>query len=290
MSAHNSSTKQGSDAPISILDIKNSQENISMLTAYDFPSAIMADAAGVDVTLVGDSLGMVVLGRKDTVDVSLEEMVHHTKCVVEGTKRALVVADMPFMSYEISVEQAMKNVAFLAQKTGVRAVKMEGCEGILTQIKAIVNSGIGVMGHLGLTPQRAATLGGFKVQGKTAEQANHMLVEAKKLEDAGCFAIVLEAVPAQVARVITNSLKIPTIGIGAGAGCRGQVLVWHDMLGLNTGHTPKFVKKYALLHEIINEAIKNYISDVKAGTFPAAEHSFTMPKDEETTFLIEHTK
>ena len=281
MSSHNVSQPLLGSKAISIIDVKNSDKNIAMLTAYDFPSAILADRSGVDIVLIGDSLGMVVLGRKDTVDVTLDEMIHHTRCVVAGVSRALVVADMPFMSYEISVEQALTNATTLAQKTGVRAVKIEGCKKILPQVDALVSSGIGVMGHLGLTPQRATTLGGFKVQGKTALAAKVMLEDALALQAAGCFSIVLEAVPAYVGEMITDRLSIPTIGIGAGGQCRGQVLVWHDMLGLNSGHVPKFVKQYAELNQIAGKAIANYVEEVKAGVFPAKEHCFSMPQEEE---------
>lgn len=267
---------------VSSLAVRNLKGNrkIAVLTAYDYPAAVMADASGVDVTLVGDSLGMVVLGRPDTVSVTLEEMIHHTRCVVAGTSRALVVADMPFMSYEASVEQALHNAAALAQRTGVRAVKLEGGSFIVPQVKALVQCGIAVMGHLGLTPQRAATLGGFKVQGKTAEAAEHMLADARALQEAGCFSLVLEAVPALVAKYITERLEIPTIGIGAGPSCDGQVLVIHDMLGLHNGHVPKFVKQYSKLMEEASKAVQAYVAEVRDGSFPGPEHCFAMPEAE----------
>ena len=257
------------------------QRKISVITAYDYPSAIMVDAAGVDCVLVGDSLGMVMLGRGDTLSVTLEESIHHTRAVVAGVSRALVVADMPFMTYEGGVDQALKNAADLVCRSGVRAVKMEGGKKIAPQVKALVDAGIPVMGHIGLTPQRVAVLGGFKVQGKTAAAAEAMLEDAFALQEAGCFSMVLEAVPAYVAEVITSQVSIPTIGIGAGAGCDGQVLVLHDMLGLTSGHVPRFVKQYAQLAELGKNAVAAYVKDVQDGTFPGPEHSFTMPEAEQ---------
>lgn len=257
------------------------QKKISMVTAYDYAFAMMVDTAGVDCILVGDSLGMVMLGRKDTASVTLDEMIHHTQPVVAGVERALVVADMPFMTYEGGVADAMKNAARLVQCSGARVVKMEGGRGIAPQVKALVDAGIPVMGHIGLTPQRAAVFGGFKVQGKTAAAAEALLEDALALQDAGSFAVVLEAVPAPVAEMITARIAIPTIGIGAGAGCDGQVLVMHDMLGLTSGHVPRFVKQYANFAEIGRNAVAEYIKDVQEGTFPGPEHCFSMSEAEQ---------
>ena len=275
----------------SALDIRQAkgQRKIAMLTAYDFPFASLVDGNGVDIVLVGDSLGMVVLGEADTLSVTLDDMIRHTKAVVGAVQHSLVVADMPFMTYEAGVEAALANAARLAQATGVRAVKLEGGAYILPQVRALVQSGIAVMGHLGLTPQRAAVFGGFKVQGRTAASAEAMLADAKALEEAGCFALVLEAVPGVVAEYITQRIGIPTIGIGAGAGCDGQVLVLHDMLGLTSGHVPKFVKQYANLKEQVAGAVKAYVVEVQQGQFPAEEHGFAMP-EAERNLLLGHDK
>ncbi len=254
---------------------------VSVITAYDFPTAVMVDEAGVDIVLVGDSLGMVVLGREDTLGVTLDDMIHHTKAVVRGVHRALVVTDLPFMTYEPGVDTALANVAALVSASGVRAVKLEGGREVLPQIQAIVRAGIPVMGHLGLTPQRVSTLGGFTVQARTAAAAAALLEDAFALEAAGCFALVLEAVPAPVAELVTRKLSIPTIGIGAGAGCDGQVLVLHDMLGLTSGHIPRFVKPYAHLADEGRKAVQQYVKEVREGMFPTPEHSFTMAEEEQ---------
>ncbi len=260
------------------------QKKIAMLTAYDYPSAVLADRAGVDILLVGDSLGMVVLGHEDTLPVTMDMMLHHCRAVAHAQKRpearALVVCDMPFLSYEKSVKSALKNAGKLMTQGGARAVKLEGAFTILPQIQALVAAGIPVMGHIGLTPQRVSTLGGYKVQGRTAKAANLLLKEAKALEEAGCFSLVLECVPKEVAASITKELSIPTIGIGAGAGCDGQVLVFHDMLGLNTQRTPKFVKKYAQLTDTITQAIGQYVHEVEEGHFPQQEQTFSLQEDE----------
>ncbi len=253
-----------------------------MLTAYDYPSALLADAAGVDILLVGDSLGMVVLGYEDTLKVIIKTMLHHCKAVSAAKTRALVVCDMPFLSYEGGIKSALRNAGKLMAQGGARAVKLEGGMTILPQIKALVQAGIPVMGHIGLTPQRVATLGGYRTQGRTASSAYTLLEEAKALEDAGCFALTLECVPEEVATIITQSLNIPTIGIGAGNTCDGQVLVWHDMLGLNLGHTPKFVKQYENLGQNITKAIQNYAEDVRKRTFPQSEHTNHLNDDEAT--------
>ncbi|MEZ0574919.1 3-methyl-2-oxobutanoate hydroxymethyltransferase [Halodesulfovibrio aestuarii] len=272
--------------PVTSLDIRHSKgdRKLTMLTAYDYSSATLVDECDIDMILVGDSLGMVMLGRDDTISVTMDEMVHHTKAVVRGTKRSLVIADMPFMSYEISVEDALRNAARLFQEGGARAVKLEGGHSVVPQVTALVRSGIPVVGHIGLTPQRVASLGGFKVQGKTAEAANTLLEEAKALEAAGVFCIVLEAIPVPIAARITQELSIPTIGIGAGAECDGQVLVFHDLLGLFDRFVPKFVKQYANLRETAASAISDYKREVEEGSFPAKEHSFAMPEHEKEKF------
>lgn len=272
--------------PVTSLDIRQSKgdRKLTMLTAYDYSSATLVDECDIDMILVGDSLGMVMLGRDDTISVTMDEMVHHTKAVVRGTTRSLVIADMPFMSYEVSTEDAMCNAARLFQEGGARAVKLEGGHTVVPQVKALVNAGIPVVGHIGLTPQRVASLGGFKVQGKTAEAANTLLEEAKALEAAGVFCIVLEAIPAPIAARITQELTIPTIGIGAGAECDGQVLVFHDILGLFDRFVPKFVKQYANLRETAASAISDYKREVEDGSFPAPEHSFAMPQHEKDKF------
>lgn len=270
------------EKPLSILDIRDAKNRrkLAMVTAYDTPSARIVDRAGVDMVLVGDSLGMVMLGRNDTLSVTLDEMIHHCRAVVQGMHRALVVADMPFMTYEPGPDAALSNAARLVRESGVRAVKLEGA--FLPQIRALVGAGIPVMGHIGLTPQRAAQLGGFKVQGKRAEAAQSLLDEAAALEEAGCFAIVLEAIPAPLAAAITARLLIPTIGIGAGADCDGQVLVLHDMLGLYSGFTPRFVKRYAELGTLMEQAVRDYAEEVRSGAFPTPAHSFSMDEEERT--------
>lgn len=278
MSAHH--TFSPGEKPLSVLDVLGAKHRrrLAMVTAYDTSMARIVDRAGVDMVLVGDSLGMVMLGREDTVSVTLDEMIHHSRAVVRGVRRSLVVADMPFMTYETGVEAALLNAGRLVRESGVRAVKLEGA--FLPQIRALTAAGIPVMGHIGLTPQRAARLGGFKVQGKKAEAAGTLLDEARALEEAGCFAIVLEAIPAPLAEAITARVSVPTVGIGAGAGCDGQVLVLHDMLGLYDGLAPRFVKRYADLGARMEEAVRNYAEEVRAGTFPTPAHSFGMDEEE----------
>lgn len=270
-------------ATVTALSIQSAKGNrkLTMLTAYDYSSATLVDTCGIDMVLVGDSLGMVMLGRDDTISVTMDEMVHHCRAVARGTKQALVIADMPFMSYEPGIETALKNAARLFQEGNARAVKLEGGTEIVPQISALVRAGIPVVGHIGLTPQRVATLGGFKVQGKTADAARRLIEEAKALEEAGVFCIVLEAIPASIAERITETVGVPTIGIGAGVSCDGQVLVFHDLLGLFDRFVPKFVKQYANLRELAAEAISNYKKDVENGVFPGKEHSFTMSEAEE---------
>jgi len=259
---------------------KGRGEPISMLTAYDYPTALAMDQAGVDSILVGDSLGMVVLGYENTLPVTMEEMLHHCRAVARGAKMALLVGDMPFMSYQVSVEEAVRNAGRFLQQGDTDAVKLEGGRERIDAIRAITGAGIPVMGHLGLTPQSVHQLGGFRAQGKTATAAKRLLEDALLLEEAGCFSLVLESVPARLAELISQRLHIPTIGIGAGVGCDGQVLVTHDLLGLFDRFTPKFVKKYASFHAEMQRAFSEYIEDVQAKTFPAAEHSVDMAEEE----------
>lgn len=251
-----------------------------MITAYDYPSAKMAEEAGIDMILVGDSLGNAVLGYETTLPVTMEVMLHHAKAVTRGAVNTFVIGDMPFLSYHLGWPDAVKNAGRFMQEAGTQAVKLEGGdERILETIKAITSAGIPVMGHLGLTPQSVNQLGGFKVQGKNKEAAEKLLKEAKLLEEAGAFSLVLECVPSPLAKLISENLSIPTIGIGGGPDCDGQVLVWHDILGITQNMKPRFVKKYADLHAQTLEAVKKYIQEVEEGAFPAAEHSFTMAEE-----------
>ncbi|OPJ61297.1 3-methyl-2-oxobutanoate hydroxymethyltransferase [Clostridium oryzae] len=260
-----------------VLTFKEAKEQgtkITMLTAYDYSMAKIVDEAGINSILVGDSLGMVCLGYKDTLSVTMEDMLHHTKAVTRGAKNALVVADMPFMSYQTSVYDAVVNAGRLIKEGGAAAVKLEGGSSVAEQIKAIVSASIPVVGHLGLTPQSVNSFGGFKVQGKTQEAAQKLTEDAKIIEEAGAFAVVLECVPAELAKIITSKLSIPTIGIGAGKGCDGQVLVYQDMLGMFSDFKPKFVKQYANIGGIMTDAIKQYIVETNSGAFPAKENEF----------------
>jgi 3-methyl-2-oxobutanoate hydroxymethyltransferase len=259
---------------------KQTGKKITALTAYDFPTAKILDESGIDMILVGDSLGMVVLGYESTLPVTMDDMVHHTKAVTRGVKRAFVMADMPFMSYSISKEITMQNAARLIAEGNAQSIKIEGgCE-VAPIIKLIVDAGIPVIGHLGLTPQYINQLGGYKIQGKDMEEAKKIMKDAKALEEAGICALVLECVPSELAKDITESISIPTVGIGAGPYCDGQILVTHDMLGITQGHRPKFVKQYANIDEIMKNGLKNYINDVESGSFPSKEHSFTAEKRE----------
>ncbi len=271
-----------------LLEMKRRGEKIVMVTAYDAPSGRLADAAGVDLILVGDSAGMVVHGRESTVAVSLDEIVFMTQWVARGAKRPLVIADMPFGSYEASNEQAVAHAVRLVKEGGADAVKLERGGTSIERARAIVDAGIAVMGHIGLTPQTATVLGGFKAQGRTADRAKRLVDDALALQDAGCFAVVLEAVPAPVARAVAKALAIPTIGIGAGGDTDGQVLVWHDMLGYYEGHAPRFVKRYADLGDVITEALSRYAEEVRSGAFPEQQHTYSMPDDELAAF--EQTK
>jgi 3-methyl-2-oxobutanoate hydroxymethyltransferase len=259
---------------------KERGEPITMLTAYDYPTALSMDRAGVDSILVGDSLAMVVLGYENTLPVTMGEMLHHCRAVARGAEYALLVGDMPFMSYQVSVQEALRNAGRFIKKGDMDAVKLEGGRERLDAVKAITGAGIPVMGHLGLTPQSVHQLGGFRAQGKTAGAAKRLLEDALLLEDAGCFSIVLEAVPSQLAEMVSQRLSIPTIGIGAGVGCDGQVLVTHDLLGLFDRFTPKFVKKYAELHAEMERAFSEYLGDVQDRTFPAEEHTIHMEAEE----------
>lgn len=258
---------------------KQEKKKLTMLTAYDYSFAKLMDEAGVDSILVGDSVGMVCLGYEDTLSVTMEDMIHHTAAVSRGAKDALVVADMPFMSYQTSIYDAVVNAGRLIKEGRAQAVKLEGGFEVTKQIQAIVAASIPVVGHIGLTPQSINSLGGFKVQGKSEAAAQKLLDEARAVEEAGAFAIVLECVPAKLAERISGEISIPTIGIGAGAGCDGQVLVYQDMLGLFSDFTPKFVKKFADAGEVVRQAFAAYIKEVQAGTFPAQEHTFKMDDD-----------
>jgi len=259
-----------------IKEMKQKGEKITMLTAYDYATAKIVDEAGIPLILVGDSLGMVVLGYESTIPVTMEEMIHHTKAVVRGTKRAMIIGDMPFMTYHVSIEDALYNAARFIQEGGAQAVKLEGGVTVAEKVRRIVACGIPVMGHIGLTPQSIHQFGGFKVQGKTPEAAARLVEDAKALEQAGAFSIVLETVPAQLAALITRSISIPTIGIGAGIDCDGQVQVINDILGSFTDFVPKHAKQYAKLTDIIRNAVTEYDNEVKAGSFPTEKQSFFM--------------
>jgi 3-methyl-2-oxobutanoate hydroxymethyltransferase len=273
-----------------LLDLKRRGEKIVMVTAYDAPSGRLADKAGVDLILVGDSSGMVVHGRESTVPVTLDEIVFMTQWVTRGAKRPIVVADMPFGSYEASDEQAVGNAIRLVKEGGADAVKLERGGTSVRRAKAIVDAGIPVMGHVGLTPQTATVLGGFKAQGRTADRAQQLLDDALALQAAGCFSVVLEAVPSAVGREVTRALSVPTIGIGAGADTDGQVLVWHDMLGYYEGHAPRFVKRYADLGDVIVEALGRYAEEVRSGAFPEEQHTYKMPAEELEAFTRESSQ
>ena len=266
-----------SSQKVLISDLQQKKKNkhaITMLTAYDYPSATLVDEAGLDIILVGDSVAMTVLGYPDTVSITVDEMVHHCKAVARGAKRAFLIGDMPFLSYQIDAKEAIRNAGRFIKEARMDAVKLEGGREVMESVRAIIDAGIPVMGHLGLTPQTATKLGGYKVQGKTEKSAKRMLEDAVALEQAGCFALVLEAVPSKLAESITAEINIPTIGIGAGPACDGQVLVFHDILGLFDQFTPRFVKQYANLREPILNAIRTYRQEVESGVFPTDSHSF----------------
>ena len=259
-----------------IQEMKRTGERIPMLTAYDYPTAKLVDEAGIPMILVGDSLGMAVLGYDSTLPVTMEDMLHHTRAVARGAQRALIVGDMPFMSYQTDVATAVRNAGRFLQEGGAQAVKLEGGVSVAETVRRIVECGVPVMGHVGLTPQSVNQLGGYRVQGRTPKAAARLLRDAQALEEAGAFSIVLELVPAQLSRLITQRLSIPTIGIGAGVDCDGQVQVLHDILGLVTDFVPKHVKQYALLAEFIKEAVGQYAREVRQESFPTEKESFSM--------------
>jgi 3-methyl-2-oxobutanoate hydroxymethyltransferase len=265
-------------------ELKRRGEKIVMVTAYDYPSGRLADAAGIDVVLVGDSAAMTVLGHDSTVPATMEDMLILSRAAARGATRPLVVADMPFGSYQISTEEAVRNSVRFVKEAAVDAVKIEGADPALARIHGIISAGVPVMGHIGLTPQSATMLGGYRAQGRTARRARELVENGRALEQAGCFAIVLECVPAPVAARITEALAIPTIGIGAGAACDGQVLVFHDMLGLYEGRSPRFVKRYAELASLTRDALERYAADVRTGAFPEESHTYAMPAEELTLF------
>ena len=261
---------------LSLQELYTNGKKIAMVTAYDYPSARIVEESGADVVLVGDSLGMVVLGYENTLPVTLSDMIHHGRAVVRACKRAMVVMDMPFMTYQISAEEAMRNAAKLIQETGATAVKLEGGAEVADTVKRITDAGIPVFGHVGLTPQHIGQLGGFSVQGLDAQKAMRLLNDAISLEQAGACAVVLEAIPWQVAREITQRIKVPTIGIGAGIHCSGQVLVYHDILGLQTDIKPKFVKQYGNFFPLMAQAVGEFVKEVKESTFPDLDRSYSM--------------
>jgi 3-methyl-2-oxobutanoate hydroxymethyltransferase len=267
-----------------LVELKRRGQKVVMVTAYDFPSGRIADEAGVELVLVGDSAGMVVLGNESTVPVTMDELLMLTRAVTRGAKRPLVVADMPFGSFQVSDHEAVANAVRFVKEAGADAVKLEGAGPTLSRVQAIVGAGVSVMGHVGLTPQSATMLGGFKAQGRTAAKAEQLYEDALALEAAGCFAIVLEAVPAAVAAAVTDALTVPTIGIGAGAACDGQVLVWHDLLGLYEGKAPRFVKRYADLAAEARRAVEAYAADVREGRFPEEQHTYAIPDEELAAF------
>jgi 3-methyl-2-oxobutanoate hydroxymethyltransferase len=267
-----------------LAEMKTRRQPIAMVTAYDAPGGRLADQAGADIILVGDSAAMTVLGYDSTVSATMEEMLMLTGAVTRGARRPLVVADMPFGTFQVSDEEAMRNAIRFVKEAGADAVKLEGAGPTLSRVQSIVGAGIPVMGHIGLTPQSATMLGGFKAQGRSAEKAQRLLADARGLEAAGCFSLVLEAVPSPVAARITSELTIPTIGIGAGPDCDGQVLVWHDLLGLYEGRTARFVKRYADVGSVIRQALEAYVADVRERRFPEERHTYVMPAEELALF------
>ena len=271
-----------SNQKISVLDIQKAKKDgrkLVMVTAYDYPFGLLAEEAGVDIVLIGDSLGMVVMGLEGTVEVTMEHMIHHIRAVVRGCKTPLVIGDMPFMSYNISTEEAIRNAGRMMKEGGCDAIKLEGGVDFAPTIEAIVKAGIPVQGHIGLTPQTASALGGFKMQGRDAAAARQIIADARALEKAGVFSMILEAVPAPLGKLVADAVNVPVIGIGAGQAVDGQVLVTYDMVGLFDRFVPKFVKQYANTRSLILDALQAYKSEVQEGQFPAAEHSFKMPQD-----------
>lgn len=270
------------DEKVTIVDLQRKKEGgeaITMLTAYDYPTGLLVDQAGIDIILVGDSLAMVVLGREKTVSVTMEEMLHHCRAVAQGAKNALLVGDMPFMSYQADVSEAVRNAGRFLKEGAMDVVKLEGGRALAPTVRAIVDAGIPVMGHIGLTPQSISQLGGYRVQGKDVAAAKALIDDALALEQAGAFGLILEAIPSPVTEIITDQLRIPTIGIGAGPHCDGQVLVIHDLIGLFDRFRPKFVKQYANVFGAIAEALRRYREDVVSGAFPAPEHGYGMRDD-----------
>jgi len=264
---------------LALKEMKQKNEKIAMITAYDYPTAQLVDEAGVETILVGDSLGNVVLGYKDTLSVTLDDMIHHGSAVVRGSERALVIVDMPFLTYQVSAEDALRNAGRVIQQTGAQAVKVEGGLEIIAAVKSMTQTGIPVVGHLGLTPQSVGQLGGYRVQGKDPVVAGKIIEDALALEAAGAFMLVLECVPWQLAKIVTEKLSIPVIGIGAGKFCDGQVLVYHDVMGLYTGKRPKFVKQYAPARDVMLKGVHEYISEVKDSSFPEERHTYTMSEE-----------
>jgi len=260
--------------------MKRESEKITWVVLYDWPTAVLADQAGIDMILVGDSVAMTMLGLPSTLSITMDVMLHHVRAVVRGAKRAFIVGDMPFMSYKVSIPQALKNCSRMLQEGGAEAVKIEGGGNVVDIVEALVDAGIPVMGHIGLTPQSIFELGGYRVQGRTADQAEVLVEQAKRLEKAGAFSVVIELVPSETAKLITDAVEIPTIGIGAGPHCDGQVLVLWDMLGLFEDFKPKFVKKYANIRRVITDAVQEYAKDVREGNFPTPEYSFEMTEEE----------
>lgn len=273
------STQKSSDRPAkvttqTVVDMKRTGEKISMLTAYDYTMARIIDAAGIDVILVGDSASNVMAGYDTTVPMTLDHMIYHASCVVRGVDRALVIADLPFMSYQVTAKEALISAGRMMKEAGVHGIKVEGGKPIVNTVKKIVEAGIPVMGHLGLTPQSIYKFGTYKVRATEDSEAHELVEDAKKLEEAGCFSIVLEKIPAELAKKVTTELSIPTIGIGAGADCDGQVLVTHDMLGLNKEFNPRFLRRYADMHSIMTEAVQKYAEDIKKGDFPNEDEQY----------------
>lgn len=264
----------------SLLDKKTKNEKIVMLTAYDCPMGVMMDRAGIDVVLVGDSLGMVVLGHENTLPVTMDDIIHHASAVVRGCRRPMVIGDMPFMSYQVSVEDAVRNAGRLMKEAGVDAVKLEGGSEVVGAVRRMVDAGIPVMGHLGLTPQSVNMLGGYKVQGKTVDSAQKIIDDALALQDAGVFALLLECIPAELGKIATSKVDVPVIGIGAGPDCDGQCLVTPDMLGLFDRFVPTFVKQYLNLSEQIGSALAQYAADVRGGAFPEPKHCFASKSED----------
>ena len=261
------------------LSMKQNGERLTEITSYDYTTAKLVEKAGINAILVGDSLGMTMMGYDTTLPVTMEDMIHHSACVVRACENTMVIMDMPFMSYQASVSEAVRNAGRLMKEARGHAVKLEGGAAVAEQIRAITDSGIPVQAHIGMTPQSVNVFGGFKVQGKSEEAARALLADAKAVEEAGAFAVVIEAVPAALAQMITDSVSIPTIGIGAGAGCDGQILVYQDMLGMFSDFTPKFVKRYANVGEVMREAFANYAAEVASGAFPTEEHTYKIKDD-----------